>query len=82
MKNKKSAEFLLNYSWEGKTKEQITLEMELPDYEQEYLEDAMNELGPKGKYSGMDLDSYFVLRMAMDEDDVGPLNDDDIIYKN
>ncbi|WP_277675312.1 hypothetical protein [Bacillus cereus] len=42
----------------------------------------MNELGPKEKYSVMDLDSYFVLRMAMDEDDVGPLNDDDIIYKN
>ncbi|WP_255300725.1 hypothetical protein [Bacillus cereus] len=42
MKNKKSAEFLLNYSWEGKTKGQIILEMELPDYEQGYLEDAMN----------------------------------------
>lgn len=29
----------------------------------------------------MDLDAYFVLRMAMDEEDVDPI-DDDIIYPN
>lgn len=46
--------------------------MELSDYEQKYLEDAMRELAPQGKFTGMDLDEYFVLRMAMDEEDVGP----------
>lgn len=76
----KSAKFLLSYSWEGKSKEQIIEEMTLPDYEQDYLEDAMKELAKQGKFTGMDLDEYFVLRMAMDEEDVGPLDDADIIY--
>jgi hypothetical protein len=42
----------------------------------------MKELAPKGKYTGMDMDAYIVMRLAMDEDDVGPLDDDDIIYLN
>ena len=78
----KSGEFLCSYSWKGKSKEQIIDEMELPDYEQKYLEDAMRELAPQGKFIGMDLDEYFVLRMAMDEEDVGPLDDEDIVYMN
>ena len=78
----KSSDFLCNYCWEGKTKEQIVKEMVLPDYEQEYLDDAMKELAPQGRFSGMDLDEYFTLRMAMEEEDVGPINDDDILYKN
>lgn len=78
----KSAEFLCDYSWEGKAKKQIIDEMKLPEYEQKYLEDAMQELAPQGKFTGMDLDEYFVLRMAMDEEDVGPLDDEDIVYMN
>lgn len=78
----KSAEFLCSYSWEGKDKERIIAEMELPNYEQKYLEDAMQELSPQRKFIGMDLDEYFVLRMAMDEEDVGPLDDEDIVYMN
>ncbi|WP_242230084.1 hypothetical protein [Bacillus cereus group sp. BfR-BA-01329] len=80
--HKKSASFLLAYSWEGKSKEQIIEEMELNEIEQKYVEDAMKELAPKGKYTGMDMDAYIVMRLAMDEDDVGPLDDDDIIYLN
>ncbi|ENQ3081194.1 hypothetical protein ACEOWG_004558 [Bacillus cereus] len=76
----KSADFLCNYSWEGKTKEQIIKEMALPDYEQKYLEDGMKELASQGKFTGMDLDGYFVLRMAMDEEDVDPIDDDDILF--
>jgi hypothetical protein len=56
--------------------------MELNEVEQKYVEDAMKELAPKGKYTGMDMDAYIVMRLAMDEDDVGPLDDDDIIYLN
>jgi hypothetical protein len=78
----KSAEFLCSYSWKGKSKEQIIDEMKLPDYERKYLEDAMHELAPQGKFTGMDLDEYFVLRMAMDEEDVDPLDDEDIVYMN
>lgn len=77
----KSANFLLNYSWKGKTKEQIIEEMKLLSYEQAYLDDAMKELAPQGKYAGMDLDEYFVLRMAMNEEDVEPFDDDDIIFE-
>ncbi|MEV2910491.1 hypothetical protein ABNF65_18200 [Paenibacillus larvae] len=77
----KSAEFLVSYNWKGKCKDQIIQEMALPDYEQEYLDDAMKELAPKEKFTGMDLDEYFVLRMAMDEDDIGDIDDDDTIYR-
>lgn len=78
----KSAEFLCAYSWEGKAHKQIIDEMKLPEYEQKYLEDAMQELAPQGKFTGMDLDEYFVLRMAMDEEDIGPLDDEDTLYMN
>jgi len=39
-----SAGFLCVYSWEGKAEKQIIDEMKLPDYEQKYLEDVMQEL--------------------------------------
>lgn len=77
----KSAEFLVAYNWKGKSKDQIIQEMALPDYEQEYLDDAIKELTPKEKFTGMDLDEYFVLRMAMDEEDIGEIDDDDTIYR-
>lgn len=74
----KSPEFLLSYSWKGKSKEQIVKEMALPDYEERYLDDAMRELALQEKFSGMDLDEYFTLRIAMDEED--DFNEDDVVY--
>ncbi|WP_257208215.1 hypothetical protein [Bacillus thuringiensis] len=38
IENKKSIDFLSNYSWRGKDREQIIKEMELEDYEQQYLD--------------------------------------------
>ena len=78
--NSKTAEFLLNYCWEGKSKEQIIQEMFLPDYEQEYVEAAMKELSPKGKFTGMDLDSFIVQQLDMEDEDIGPVHDPDIVY--
>ena len=78
--NSKTAEFLLNYCWEGKSKEQIIQEMFLPDYEQEYVEAAMKELSPKGKFTGMDLDSFIVQQLDMEDEDIGSVHDPDIVY--
>lgn len=61
----KSADFLLNYSWEGKSKEQIIQEMDLPDYEQEYVDAAMQELAPQGKFTGMDLDCFILYQLDL-----------------
>lgn len=76
----KSAEFLLEYCWKGKTKEQIIVEMDLPDYEQVFLDAAINELTPLGKFTGMDLDQFIVQRLDEEDEDIGELNDPDIIY--
>lgn len=75
----KSADFLCNYSWEGKTKEQIIEEMVLPEYEIEYLDDAVKELAPQGKFTGMDLDHYILMRLDMEEE---PFDEDDVLYQN
>ena len=78
--NSKTAEFLLNYRWEGKSKEQIIQEMFLPDYEQVYVERGMKKLSPQGKFTGMDLDQYIVRQLDMEDEDIGPVHDPDIIY--
>ncbi len=78
--NSKTAGFLLNYCWEGKSKEQIIQEMFLPDYEQKYVEAAMKELSLKGKFTGMDLDSFIVQQLDMEDEDIGPVHDPDIVY--
>jgi len=67
--DKKSAEFLFNYSWKGKSREQIIKEMDLADYEQEYLDTAMRGLAEEGNYSGFDLDRRILLLIDMNEDD-------------
>lgn len=78
----KSSQFLLNYSWKGKSKEQIIQEMALPDYEQVYLNEAMEELAQQNKFTGMDLDQYILCRLDQEDEDIGPLHDEDIIYLN
>lgn len=78
--NSKTAEFLLSYSWKGKSKEQIIQEMFLPDYEQIYVEAGMKELSLQGKFTGMDLDRFIVHQLDMEDEDIGPIHDPDIVY--
>lgn len=77
----KSADFLGNYSWEGKTKEQIIKEMALPDYEQKYVEDGMKELASQAKFTEFDLDHYILMRLDMEEEE-DDFDEDDVLYKN
>lgn len=76
----KSSKFLLDYSWKGKDREQIIQEMALPEYEQKYLDEAIKVLSSKNKFTGMDLDRYILSKLDDDEDDVGEIDDDDIVY--
>ncbi|MBE3569054.1 MAG: hypothetical protein IMW92_02725 [Bacillales bacterium] len=75
---KKSSHFLFSYSWKGKTKEQIIIEMGLLDYEQVYLDDAMKELARRNQFSGYDLDRYILQRLDMEEED--DFDPNDVIY--
>lgn len=72
----KTSEFLLAYSWEGKDKETIIREMALPDFEQEYLDKALEHLSKEKDYTGMALDRLIYLLMDLDEpeDDFDPDN--------
>ncbi|RFA33847.1 hypothetical protein CAI16_13410 [Virgibacillus dokdonensis] len=65
----KTSDFLLNYSWKGKTKEQIIHEMALPKYEQKYLDESMKELEKKDMYRGMELDRLILRKLDEDTDD-------------
>lgn len=57
-KYSKTSDFLLAYSWEGKSRETIIEEMALPNFEIEFLDEALAELERQGNqdYSGMTLD--------------------------
>src|SRR5689334_829207 len=77
----KSADFLCNYSWEEKTKEQIIQEMKLVDYEVEYLDQAMEGLKKENLYSGMDLDRRILLLIDMEEEE-DDFDEDDVLYQN
>lgn len=77
----KSAEFLCNYCWKGKMREQIIQEMELVNYEIEYLGQAMEELKKENLYSGMDLDRRILLLIDMEEEE-DDFDEDDVLYKN
>ncbi|WP_242309688.1 hypothetical protein [Bacillus thuringiensis] len=79
IENKKSIDFLLNYSWRGKDREQIIKEMELEDYEQKYLDQAIKELAAEGKYTGYDLDRRILLLIDMHEDE-DDFDEDDVVY--
>lgn len=63
----KTSEFLVNYSWEGKTKEEIIHDMAMPDYEVRHLEQAMELLSLEGNYQAIDLDR---LIMYLHEDEM------------
>ncbi|MCX2829150.1 hypothetical protein ORL93_26125 [Bacillus sp. DHT2] len=52
----------------------------MPDYELEYLDDAMRELAPQGKFTGMDLDRYISMRLNMQEEET--FDEDDVLYQN
>jgi len=67
MKYTKTSDFLLAYSWEGKSKETIIEEMALPDFEQEYLDEAMQHLKNQNNFSGMALDRFILKRLDEDE---------------
>lgn len=75
----KSAEFLFNYSWKGKTKEQIIEKMKLVDYESNYLEQAMNELEKERAFTGFDLTRRIYLLMDLNEKDDG-FDENDVEY--
>jgi uncharacterized protein (UPF0335 family) len=79
MENKKSIDFLSDLSWKGKDREQIIKEMELEDYEQKYLNQAMKELAAEGKYTGYDLDRRILLLIDMHEDE-DDFDEDDVVY--
>ncbi|MFF1291262.1 hypothetical protein ACFVXR_27840 [Bacillus thuringiensis] len=79
IENKKSIDFLSDYSWKGKDREQIIHEMELEDYEQKYLDQAMQELVAEGKYTGYHLDRRILLLIDMHEDE-DDFDEDDVIY--
>lgn len=67
----KSADFLCEYTWKGKTKEQIIHEMALPDYEQELLDEAMGYCGVEEKFLGIDLDRQILFLLDLGEDSEG-----------
>ncbi|WP_121639540.1 hypothetical protein [Virgibacillus sp. Bac330] len=75
----KTSDFLLNYSWKGKTKEQVIYEMALPDYEQDYLEEAMEKLTKKDEFSGMALDNFILRRLDEDEEEE-EFDPDEVLY--
>ncbi|WP_176545977.1 hypothetical protein [Bacillus thuringiensis] len=76
----KSVEFLCNYCWKGKTREQIIQEMELVDYEIEYLDQAMEELKKENLYNGWDLDRRILFLIDMEEED--DFDENDVLYMN
>ncbi|WP_193217122.1 MULTISPECIES: hypothetical protein [Bacillus cereus group] len=76
----KSVEFLYNYCWKGKTREQIIQEMELVDYEIEYLDQAMEELKKENLYNGWDLDRRILFLIDMEEED--DFDENDVLYMN
>lgn len=63
----KTSEFLVNYSWEGKTREEIIFDMAMPDYEVRHLDEAMKMMEQEGNYKAIDLDR---LIMYLHEDEI------------
>jgi len=63
----KTSEFLQQYSWKGKTKETIIQEMALPDFEQDFLDEALEVLSEQHKFSGMELDQFILQRLDESE---------------
>ncbi|GAK03908.1 hypothetical protein JCM19037_2269 [Geomicrobium sp. JCM 19037] len=76
----KKADFLLNYSRKNKTKDQVIKEMDLQDYEQIYLDEAMRHNEVKGDYTGMALDRYILQKL--DEEQADNFDKDEVIYVN
>ncbi len=80
IENKKSSAFLSNYSWKGRDRKQIIEEMELEDYEQKYLDQAMKELIQEEKYSGFELDRRIMLLFEMNEEEDDGFDENDAEY--
>ncbi|RKI18874.1 hypothetical protein D7V71_29840 [Bacillus thuringiensis] len=80
MENKKSSAFLSNYLWKGKDRKQIIEEMELEDYEQKYLDQAMEELIQEEKYNGFELDKRIMLLFEMNEEEDDGFDENDAEY--
>ncbi|WP_434180335.1 hypothetical protein [Bacillus thuringiensis] len=80
IENKKSSAFLSNYLWKGKDRKQIIEEMELEDYEQKYLDQAMKELIQEEKYNGFELDKRIMLLFEMNEEDDDGFDENDAEY--
>lgn len=75
----KTSDFLLNYSWKGKSKETIINEMALPDFEQVYLDEAIKYLTNQNDFSGISLDR-FILKRLDEEEEADEFNPNDIIF--
>ncbi|MHA4046132.1 hypothetical protein [Bacillus cereus] len=80
IENKKSSAFLSNYLWRGKDRKQIIEEMELEDYEQKYLDQAMKELIQEEKYNGFELDKRIMLLFEMNEEEDDGFDENDAEY--
>ncbi|WP_230396918.1 MULTISPECIES: hypothetical protein [Bacillus cereus group] len=80
IENKKSSAFLSNYSWKEKDRKQIIEEMELEDYEQKYLDQAMKELIQEEKYNGFELDKRIMLLFEMNEEEDDGFDENDAEY--
>ncbi|MDA2067862.1 hypothetical protein ACFVXR_27830 [Bacillus thuringiensis] len=80
IENKKSSAFLSNYLWKGKDRKQIIEEMELEDYEQKYLDQAMKELIQEEKYNGFELDKRIMLLFEMNEEEDDGFDENDAEY--
>ncbi|WP_259457368.1 hypothetical protein [Bacillus thuringiensis] len=80
IENKKSSAFLSNYLWKGKDRKQIIEEMELEDYEQKYLDQAMEELIQEEKYNGFELDKRIMLLFEMNEEEDDGFDENDAEY--
>lgn len=61
----KTSDFLINYIWKGKSREEIIHDMALPDYEQKHLDKALEYCEKREEYTGIELDSHIVLLMNM-----------------
>lgn len=65
----KTSDFLLNYSWENKSIETIIFEMALPEFEQIYLGEALDELKGGNDFTGMTLDRFILRKLDEEEKD-------------
>ncbi|RFA33849.1 hypothetical protein CAI16_13420 [Virgibacillus dokdonensis] len=75
----KSGDFLCQYVWKGKSRDQIIYDMALPNYEQAHLDEAMKNCDILNEHLGVELDRMilYLIDKNAPEDDFDP---DEVLY--